>query len=151
MNHLDGILKLIENEFRTIEANGKFRSKDEVEHVYKLMDIAKDIYCIWQYEEEMEDGYSEASRESYRGGRSNDDYSMARRRSRGGRQSRNDYARNDYNDSYRESNRSYRRGGYSRDDAKEEYVEELREMMQNAPDEGTRQSIQRMIQQMERD
>ena len=149
MNHLDGILKLIESEFKTIDANGKFRSREEVEHVYKLMDIAKDIYCIWQYEEEMEDGYSEASRN--RGGRSNDDYSMARRRNRDGRYSRNDYARNDYADSYRESNRSYRRGGYSRDDAKEEYVEELREMMQNAPDEGTRQSIQRMIQQMERD
>lgn len=133
MNHLDGILKLVESEFRTIEANGKFRSKDEVEHVYKLMDIAKDIYCIWAYEEEM--GYSENDPN-----RMYDDYSMARRRNRDGRYFRNDYPE-----------RSYRRGGYSRDDAKSEYISELRDMMQNAPDEGTRQSIQRMIQQMERD
>ena len=37
---------------------------------------------------------------------------------------------------------------YSRDDGKQEYIENLREMMEDAPDEATRQSIQRMIQQM---
>lgn len=44
---------------------------------------------------------------------------------------------------------SYRGYGYSRADGKEEYIENLRDMMQNAPDDQTRQSIQRMIQQME--
>jgi hypothetical protein len=47
---------------------------------------------------------------------------------------------------------SYRgsmRGGYSRDGGKQEYIMNLREMMEDAPDEQTRQSIQRMIQQME--
>ena len=39
--------------------------------------------------------------------------------------------------------------GYSMDDGKQGYVEELRELMHNAPDENTRQSIQRMINQME--
>ncbi len=37
---------------------------------------------------------------------------------------------------------------YSRDDGKQEYIENLRGMMEDAPDEQTRQSIQRMIQQM---
>ena len=50
--------------------------------------------------------------------------------------------------SYRGGN-NYRRGGYSRDDAKQEFAENLREMMEQAPDENARQSIQRMIQQME--
>ena len=38
--------------------------------------------------------------------------------------------------------------GYSRD-GKEEYKEQLMDMMDNAPDEQTRQSIQRMIDQMQ--
>ena len=42
----------------------------------------------------------------------------------------------------------YRYDGYSRD-GKEEYIENLRNMMDDAPDDQTRQSIQRMIQQME--
>ena len=40
-------------------------------------------------------------------------------------------------------------GRYSRGDAKQEYIEELRELMHNAPDEATRQSIQHMIDQMD--
>ena len=51
--------------------------------------------------------------------------------------------------SYRGGNN--RRGGYSRDDAKQEYIEQLRETMENAPDEKSRMSIQRMIEQMERE
>lgn len=118
MRGLDGILKLTENELDSIAASGKFRSKDDVELTYKLIDIAKDIYCIWDYEGE--------SGSSYRGGRSyRDDYDRG--------MSRRMMSRN-----------SYRRG-YSR----AEYVDELRGMMDNAPDEQTRQSIQRMIQQMD--
>lgn len=35
-----------------------------------------------------------------------------------------------------------------RDGGKEEFMEEMRELMNNAPDEQTRQSIQRMMNQM---
>ena len=38
---------------------------------------------------------------------------------------------------------------YSRNDGKEEYVDHLRELMSTAPDEKTRQSIHRMIREME--
>lgn len=137
MNHLEGILRLIDSEFGAIENNGKFRSKDEVEYVYKLIDIAKDVYCIWDYEEQMEDGMSY-------GGRSYDDGYSERGRTRyaDGR-----YAPHSRNDRMHDRN-SYRRSGYSRDDGKEEYLENLRDLMHNAPDENTRQSIQRMINQM---
>ena len=41
-----------------------------------------------------------------------------------------------------------RGGSYYRDGGKEEFAENLREMMQEAPDEQTRMSIQQMLQQM---
>ena len=113
MKHLDGILRLVETEFEAISKNGKFRSREEIEYVYKLIDIAKDIYCIWKYEEDMGDDYSEKYDRSYARGR-----------------------RRDYD----------RRNRYSMNS---DYIEELREMMEKAPDESTRQNIQRMIQQME--
>ena len=124
MKHLDGILKLVETEFEAISKNGKFRSREEIEYVYKLIDIAKDIYCIWKYEEEMGDDYSES-------------YDDRR------------YRNNGYNEgSYARGRRREmtRRNRYSMDG---DYIEELRELMDKAPDENTRQSIQRMIQQME--
>ena len=158
MNHLDGVLKLVDNELGSIEQNGKFRSRDEIDSVYKLIDVAKDIYCIWSYEDEMDNGYSERYGYGYDGGMSNNyhgnsynnGYSNARGRGRGAKR----YANGQYAPYSRDggmSNRgmSYRGRMYSMDDGKEEYLENLREMMQNAPDENTRQSIQHMIQQME--
>lgn len=158
MNHLDGVLKLVDNELGSIEQNGKFRSRDEIDSVYKLIDVAKDIYCIWSYEDEMDNGYSEKYGYGYDGGMSNNyhgnsynsGYSNARGRGRGAKR----YANGQYAPYSRDggmSNRGmgYRGRMYSMDDGKEEYLENLREMMQNAPDENTRQSIQHMIQQME--
>lgn len=133
MKHLEGMLKLVENELGAIESNGKFRSREEIDSVYKLIDIAKDCYCIWEYEDGMDDGYSE--RYPYRGG-------MSYGRGRGvKRDSMGRYSRDD--------GMGYRDRGYSRDDGNREYIEELKEMMRNAPNEETRQSIQRMISQMD--
>ena len=167
MKSIDGILKLVDNEFSVVVQNGRFRSREEIDSVYKMMDIVKDAHCIWAYEEEEEAGYSEegGSYESgaYRSNRSNrsnrgsydDSYesgmSGARGRGRGARRdSMGRYSREDGMSGRSErSERSYRRGGYSRDDAKQEFVDELREMMDNAPDDKSRQEIQKMIQQME--
>lgn len=79
-------------------------------------------------DEMMGDGYSGnySRRRSY-----SDGNSYARKRDSMGRYSRE---------------RSYR--GYSRD-GKEEFLDEMRSMMESAPDEMSRQSIQRMISQME--
>lgn len=159
MQSIDGIVKLAENEFEAIVKNGKFRSREEIDSAYKLMDIVKDANEIWCMEEEMmgsesEDGgmsyrgnsYERGGR-SYRGGSYEGSYeggSYARGRGRNAR--RDSMGRYSREGSYYRDGRSMR--GYSRDD-KEEYIEQLREMMEDAPDDNTRQSIQRMISQME--
>ena len=133
MKHLDGILDMVDKELGSIEKNGQFRSRDEVHSVYELMDIAKDIFCVWKYME-GEDGESYA----YDGGES-----YARRgRGRNARRDRMGRYASEYN------RENYRRDGYSRDDAKEEYTEKLRRLMEEAPDSETRMGIQRMIDHM---
>ena len=130
MEHLEGLLRLVDNELGAIEQNGKFRSREEIDSVYKLIDIAKDVYCIWSYEDsEDEMSYDDGmSRRSYARGRYAKRDSMGR------------YSREG---SYRDGR--YR--GYSRE-GKMEYVEGLRDMMANAPDEQTRQELKRMIDNM---
>lgn len=157
MEQLDGILKLADRELESVVENGKFRSREEIHSVYELMDIVKDAYEIWCMEEEMvggEDGMSSAGGSYYRDGRSNrgsyyEDGSYERRgRGRNARRdSRGRYAREG---SYREgSYRDGRRGSYYREGGKEEFAENLRELMQEAPDQQTKQQIQQMLQQIE--
>ena len=124
MENLSGILKLADAELGAITSNGKFRSRDEIHSAYELIDIAKDIYCIWDYEDGSDDV-------SYRY-----DGSYARGRRNAKRDSMGRYSREP---------RTYY--GYARD-GKDEYMEHLREMADDAPDEQTRQSIHRMIEQM---
>lgn len=143
MEHFDKLMSLVENEIEAINRNGKFKSREEIDAVYKLVDIAKDISEIRCMEEDM-DGESYADGMSYeRGGRSYryDGGSYARGR---GRNARRDSMGRYSRESYRGG--SYERG-YSRD-GKEEYKEQLRDMMEDAPDENTRQSIKRMIDNM---
>ena len=144
MEYLDGILKLTDHELGAIVQNGKYRSREEVDSVYKLIDIAKDIYCIWKYEEDSGDMSYDGH--MYRGGSYEGSYDgdMSYARGRGRNARRDSMGRYARDGGY--SNRTYR--GYSRG-GKDEYIEQLRGMMDEAPDEQTRQSIQRMIQQME--
>lgn len=140
MEHFDKLMSLVENEIEAINRNGKFKSREEIDSVYKLVDIAKDIECMNRWEEEM-DGESYDDGMSYeRGGRSYryDGGSYARGRRNTRRDSMGRYSRE-----------SYRGGsyGYSRD-GKEEYKEQLRDMMEDAPSEEVRQSIKRMIDNM---
>lgn len=124
MKHLDGLLRLVDNEFNEMEQNGKFRGRDDVELASKLIDIAKDVHCIWDYEDKMQnmdDNYSY-------------NYSYARKGNMMNRNSRGQFTN---------------RMGYSRNDAKEEYIDQLRELMDGAPDDRTREHIQRMIRDME--
>ena len=46
MKSIEGILKLAENEFDAIVNNGKFRSREEIDSVYKLMDIVKECQKV---------------------------------------------------------------------------------------------------------
>lgn len=152
MKHLEGILNLVDTEFGAIEENGKFRSREEIDSVYKLIDIAKDIYCIWKYEDEMDSGYSEnyggMGGSSYRGGMSYDD-GMSYARGRGRNTKRDSMGRYSRADGMGYDGGMSHRGGYSYDEGKDHYVKQLRDLMQNAHDENTRQSIQRMINEME--
>ena len=144
MEHLDGLMKLVGNEIEAINRNGKFKSREEIDSVYKLIDIAKDINEIWCMEDDMsgDDDMSYADGMSYeRGGRGrrgsyDDGMSYARGRRNARRDSMGRYSRESYRGSYER--------GYSRD-GKEEYREQLMDMLETAPDSETRQSIQRMI------
>lgn len=165
MVHLDGLLKLVDNELEAINDNGKFRSREEVDTVYKLVDIAKDVYCIWGYEEEMSGEGMSSGGSYYREGRGGsnrggsyyeDGGSYYERRGRGrnasrdsrGRYNEGSYREGSYRDgSYRDGG-MMRRGSYYREGGQEEFAKELRELMQDAPDDQTRQSIQQMLQQM---
>ena len=142
MEHIDKIVKLAENEFKAIADNGKFRSREEIDSVYKLMDIVKDSMEIECLERELDED-EEYMRGSYRGSY-DDGMSYARGRMNAKRDSRGRYSRDGYRDSY-DDGRMMR--GYSRD-GKEEYKESLRRMMEDAPDENTRQSIKRMLDNM---
>ena len=149
MENLEGLLRLVDKEFGEMAQNGKFRTPDDVELAYKLVDIAKDIYCIWKYEDRIEDDeYSEFGRYPYENGNS---YARGRGMKRN---SMGQFTSRDGNMNYRGNGTSYNyrpvRGGMSsRGSAKEEYIENLREMMMNAPDAKTADHIQRMIDEME--
>ena len=137
MENLGGLVKLIDKEFGEMVKNGKFRSKEDVELVYKMIDIVKDAYCVWDYEAKMGGDYSEYSdypmnSYTYEG----DSYSRGRSmpRNRMGQFT---------------SREGYNRGNYPRADAKSEYLDHLYAAMQSATDERTRDQIQRMIHDME--
>ena len=143
MEQLEGLLKLIWNEIEAINKNGKFKSREEIDSVYKLVDIAKDTMEIFCMEDDMNgDSYDDGM--SYERGRRYDGMSYARGRRNARRDSMGRYSR-EYRDSY-DDGRSMR--GYSRADSKEDYKNQLRMMMEDAPDENTRQNIKRMIDNM---
>lgn len=150
MENIEKILEMADAEFGAMAKNGKFKSREEIDSVYKLMDIVKDGMCVLN----MEDGYNDdmSYDSSYRGGSYrydgsyNDGNSYARGRGRNAR--RDSMGRYSREGSYRDG-RSYRMDGYSGADGKQEYIEHLRDMMEDAPDQQTRDGIKRMIQQME--
>ena len=130
------------------EKDGKL-SMAEIQYGDVLAHFKKNLLSSEEMMEEMDGASSYRGRSSYEDG-----YSNARGRGSGAKRYANGryapYSRGDgsYDGSYY-SGKSYRRDGYSRADGNQEYIENLRSMMDDAPDEKTRQSIQRMISQME--
>ena len=123
MKHIEKIVELAENELGSIAQAGKIRTRDDVEVVYKLMDVVKDGYCIM----DMENG------SSY------DDGSY-RNRSYRGRDSMGRFTSRD-DGSYR-----YSRTDYSGD--RGEFMERLQNLMEYSPDKETRASLKRMLEEM---
>lgn len=146
MENLMAMVELVDREFGEMKKNGKFRSKDDVELVYKMMDIVKDAFQAMKCENEIFGGYSETGMypmypyegNSYARGRSMPRNSMGQFTSREG----------SYNYGYNGGN-SYRGMNYSRADAKSEFLEHLYSMMDNAPNEQIRASMQKMVHEME--
>lgn len=114
-------------------------SAGSLEIVDKLSHAIKNLDKIIEKYEEEEEGYS-GNYMYERGGNRGGNYAYAR----GGR-GRGSNARRDSMGRYS----SARDGGYSRNDGKEEMVMQLREMMQDAPNERTRTRIQELIQDFE--
>lgn len=110
MDILESIMTLAEQELNAIAKNGKFRSREEIDSVEKLVKTMQKIYCIWDMQQGGSNSYAYRKRDSM------------------GRYSR-----------------SYPQMGYSND-----FAEDLRGLMHEAPDDQTRQTIQRMLDQMGR-
>lgn len=133
MEYLDDIMKLIEKEFKAVKDAGKFRSREDIHTMYELIDMAKDIYCIYDYEED-EDGVSYGDGPRYGSMRYDGNVSYARGRRGNVR---------------RDSMGRYSRRGYAMDGGKDEYIARLRELMDSAPDDMSRQKVERMVREME--
>lgn len=115
------------------EYGNKEMSKTNLEVIEKLSSAVKNLgKIIEKYDEEEE--YSSMNGGSYRG-------SYEGRSNRGGRGS---YEGRSYRGSY--ARRRDAMGRYSRD---AEMVAELRELMEDAPDDKTRQEFQRFISRLE--
>ena len=139
MQEFDNIKDMLYCEIEEISHQQKL-DMNTVKVLGEIVDILKDIGSVEMFEEgqfgqdeeySFSDGYSRNNGRYYRGNGSS--YRS------GGRSSRNGGSR-----SVR-SNRS----GYSRDDAKDHMIHKLERLMEEANDEQDRQSIERLIEQME--
>jgi len=145
MDYIKDLHELCETLSREIgETNEKIRkaggklSAGDLEYVDKLTHALKSVKATIAMMEDEGEGYS--GHYPYYMGGSYDDGNMGGNRSMRGRS----YAQR--RDSRGRYSSTYSRDGYSRDGG---MVEELRELMQDAPDERTRQEFQRFIAKIE--
>lgn len=133
-NLINELEELCEKATDTIaEANKKYRangtsviSSGDADYLDKLTHMVKSIKTILAMDE-YEDDYSNSYGQSYRGDRM-------------------PYARGRVRNARRDSMGRYsRNGGYSYHDGKEDFMEELNDIMQNAPDDRYRQEIRKMM------
>lgn len=146
---MDDMYELCETVAREIsEANDKIKSAGgklsgaDADFLDKLTHTMKSLKTTIAMEEASDD-YSEEGGSYARGG----NRGGGRSNRGGGSNARGRNARRDRMGRYSRDN--YSREGYSREDAKEEMVSDLRELMQDAPDERTRQKFQRFISEIE--
>lgn len=147
MREFDNIKDMVYCEIDEISHQGKL-DLNTVKVLGELVDILKDIGSVEMFEEGVqisEDGYSNGMpsmrNNGYDGG-----YSQKRfpiyydngnsYRGNGGR-------------GYSRRGRGMMGNGYSRDDAKEHMIQKLENLMNEAQDEKDRESIHRLIEQME--
>lgn len=154
MRVLYDIQDMLEDELKKISKKEDITTMD-LDNIYKMVDIVKDVTTVEAMKKAEQEGYSRDYARDYSRGYS-EDYSNAygsyARRGRDG----------DGDGRYSEDG-SYRRGrdsmgrytsrdsydGYSRH-SKDEMIEHLKEMMQNARNDEERESYRRAIEQMKR-
>lgn len=129
MNDYEKLKGMLCDELEQITRKGELTA-GSLDTVDKLTHAIKSIVTIMAMEDEYEDGYSRADGDYTTSGRR---YSYAGR-GRGAR---------------RDSMGRYSRDGYSYDEGKEDMMKELRELMNDAPDEQTKKEFQRFISKME--
>lgn len=121
-----------------IKMSGGELSQGDVEYLQKLTSTMKNIKMTIAMIEDEEEGYSgryyyDGMSMERGGGRSNARGGGGRSNARGG-------------------GRSNARGGsygrYTRDDAREDFIEEVEELMEKAPDEQTRRKFERFLAEM---
>lgn len=144
--HFYDILDMANAEIKSVAKNEKFKTADEIKAVGSLVEMVKDIYKI---EEMCEEDYDEGD-SSYRGGSRGGNRGNSYRYPDMGYDDGMSYARGRRNARRDSMGRYSRNDGYSRHDGKEEYIDNLREAMETAPTEEARQSIKRMIDNIER-
>ena len=147
---------MLKKELDDIVKKGEL-SAGSLDTIDKLLNSIKNACKITMYEEYKEDGYSYAdsdmdmSNYSYARGRG----SNARRDSMGRYSSEGGYSREGgYSNARngRDGRGGYSRRGYSYDDGdKQEKVEMLREMMQEAGSDEERRTLQKLIRRMEQE
>lgn len=156
MHKLEELKEMLMRELEELTKKGEL-SAGSLDAVDKLTHSIKSI-CYIIEEMEDEEGYSGARGGGRGRGRNARRDSMGRYAEGGSYRDGGSYREggSSYRDggSYRESG-SYRerggRRGYSRDEAKEEIVEQLRELEMDAKDEETRRMVQKWIKQAEQD
>lgn len=128
MHDYEKLKEMLCDELEQITRKGELTA-GSLDTVDKLTHAIKSIVTIMAMDE-YGDGYSRADGDHMTSGRR---YSYAGR----GRTAR------------RDSMGRYSRGGYSYDEGKEDMMKELRELMNDAPDEQTKKEFQRFISKME--
>lgn len=138
------LLRYIDDNMKEYEdkvARGGELSRSDVECIKDLAKTKMAILTNEAMENEVYDGYS---RDGDMGG----NYSnRGRMYYDGGYSGR--YGRGRGSNAKRDTMGRYSRGGYSYDEGKEDMMKELRELMNDAPDEQTKKEFQRFISKME--
>lgn len=144
MHTYQELKEMLHDELKEIVQKGEL-SAGSLETIDKLLNSIKNADKIIMYEEYSEDeGYSNA--DGSMGNMGGGNYSNARGRgSNARRDSMGRYSRNGYSMRGRYS----RNDGYSYDDGKEDKMQILREMMNEARSEDERRTIQKVMRRME--
>lgn len=128
-----------------LSKNGGEMSASDLEIIDKLTHTLKSVKTTIAMIEAEEKGYSGTywdGKQYYDGQQSME--GMSNRRSNRGQSG----ARGRGSRAKRDSMGRYSRDGYSREDAKEEMMNDLYELMENAPDDHTRKKLERFISEL---